>query len=333
MRSFFIVSLVCVFAFQSQLLAQVEKPRTIPKFLVGPPSPNWDGSALRNMAEHPEQWEECRKHVDAILYADHVLHRQFQNDDSGLTELLRKFDKMNLPFQLEVGAVKPWGHTGAIAFEKQYRQWERFLKCGMKIEGIAMDEPLNCSVDHLKKDMEYAATETVEFISLVHKNYPDWNVGDIEGFPSLKADDVIKWIDLLQVKLKEKGERGLDFFRLDIDWMHFVHNTGRGTWADVRRIETACRQRGIPFSLVYWAADYPSLLKKNMADDKTWYIGVMQMGYDYVAVGGKPDQYVVQSWVAGPSTILPESEPFSFIRSALDIADRIMNNKSETIIE
>ena len=76
--------------------------------------------------------------------------------------------------------------------------------------------------------------------------------------------------------------------------------------------------------MVYWAADYPSLLKRNMADDKTWYIGVMQMGYDYVAVGGRPDQNVVQSWVAGPPTILPENEPFTFFNSVLDIAERII---------
>ena len=299
----------------------VEKP--IPKFLIGPPTlENGDGTPLRMLAEHPEQWAECRKHVDAMLYADHMLHKQFNNDDPGLTKLLKKLD---IPFQLEVGAVKPWGQTGAEAFEKQYRLWDRFMKCGMKIESLALDEPLICCLFFIDKDMEYAATETAEFIALVHKHYPEWQVGDIEGFPSVTPDQTIKWLDLLQEKLKAKGDRGLDFFRLDVDWMHFVHNTGRGTWADVRHIEEICRQRGIPFSLVYWAADYPSLQQRNMADDKTWYIGTMQMAYDYFAVGGKPDQYVVESWVGGPPTILPESHPFSFVRSALDVAERIMN--------
>ena len=303
----------------------VERP--VPKFLIAPPTlENRDGTPLRLMAEHPEQWAECRKHVDAILYADHNLYRQFLDDDPGLTELIRKLD---LPFQLEVGAVKEWGITGAEAFEKQYRQWERFRKCGMKIDSLAMDEPLNCSLFAINKDMEYAATETAEFIALVHKHYPEWQIGDIEGFPSVTPEQTIKWLDLLQAKLKAKGGRGLDFFRLDVDWMHFVHSTGRGTWADVRKIEHICRQRGIPFSLVYWAADYPSLKKRGMADDKTWYIGTMQMAYDYFAVGGKPDQYVVQSWVGGPPTTLPESHPFSFTRSALDVAERVMNRPAE----
>ena len=322
MKYFFTISILFVVMTLPIGFAQdIEKP--VPKFLISPPTlKDQDEIPLRMMAERPEQWAECRKYVDAILYADHNLHRQFV-DDSDLTELIRKLD---LPFQLEVGAVKPWGQTGADAFEKQYRQWNRFLKCGMKIDSIAMDEPLNCCLFFIDKDMEYAATETAEFISLVHQHYPEWQVGDIEGFPSVTPEQAIKWLDLLQAKLKAKGDRGIDFFRLDVDWMHFVHNTGRGTWGDVRRIEQICRQRGIPFSLVYWAADYPSLKQRNMADDKIWYIGTMQMGYDYFAVGGQPDQYVVQSWVGGPPTILPESHPFSFTRSALDVAERIMNH-------
>jgi hypothetical protein len=46
-----------------------------------------------------------------ILCADRTSRRYFKND-KGLQELLAAFRKMNIPFQLEVGAVKPWGKTG-----------------------------------------------------------------------------------------------------------------------------------------------------------------------------------------------------------------------------
>lgn len=46
------------------------------------------------------------------------------------------------------------------------------------------------------------------------------------------------------------------------------------------------------------------------------------MGFDYAAVGGRPDQIVVQSWVDGPQRFLPETEPFTFVRTALDISER-----------
>jgi len=109
--------------------------------------------------------------------------------------------------------------------------------------------------------------------------------------------------------------------------MHFVHNTGKGSWRDLKRIENHCRAKGIAFSVVYWAADYPAMKRLDLADDVTWYVGVMQMGFNYAAVGGNPDQIVVQSWVDGPDTFLPETQPFTFTRSALDGVERFGKKK------
>jgi hypothetical protein len=300
----------------------------IPKFLIGLPGLD-NGRAMRELSQHPEQWESCRKYTEGILYADHVLARQFK-DDKELEELLAGFNKMKLPLQLEVGAVKPWGITGAETFAKQHVHWQRFLRLGATISGISMDEPLVCAKFHLKKDnpAEYAATETAEFIALVRQEYPDWTIGDIEGFPSINADEIIAWIDLLEAKLKAKGIRGLDFMRLDADWMHFVHNTGRGSWADLRRIENHCRKKNIPFSLIYWDAGFNALSKKGYSSDRMWYVGCQQMMYDYIAVGGNPDQIVVQSWDDTPKTFLPDSGGFTFTRCALDIAEELLNVKT-----
>ena len=74
----------------------------------------------------------------------------------------------------------------------------------------------------------------------------------------------------------------------------------------------------LPFSLVYWAADYPALTKLGLAHDATWYVSVMQQGYDYALVGGAPEQYVVQSWIDGPPRVIPETEHWTFTRSVLD---------------
>jgi hypothetical protein len=172
--------------------------------------------------------------------------------------------------------------------------------------------------------MEFAAEETATFIALVRQHYPHWAIGDIEGFPALSADELIQWIDLLETKLKQKNVRGLDFFRVDTDWMHFVHNTGRGSWKDLKRIENHCRNKKIPISIAYWAADYPAMKRLEIADDTTWYVGVMQMGFNYAAAGGQPDQIVVQSWVDAPQKIVPESEPFTFTNSARDLIGRLL---------
>jgi hypothetical protein len=56
----------------------------------------------------------------------------------------------------------------------------------------------------------------------------------------------------------------------------------------------------------------------KLANDSTWYVGVMQQGYDYAAVGGAPDSYVIESWVGAPSQTIPETANWTFTRSVLD---------------
>jgi hypothetical protein len=117
--------------------------------------------------------------------------------------------------------------------------------------------------------------------------------------------------------------RGLDFYRLDVNWIVFI-TEGKAGWPDVREIESICRGRKIPFSLIYWASDYPLHKSKSLADNDTWYTSIMAQGYDYSAVGGRPDQYVVESWIGAPTVALPESEPGSFWGSVLRFARKFV---------
>jgi hypothetical protein len=50
----------------------------------------------------------------------------------------------------------------------------------------------------------------------------------------------------------------------------------------------------------------------------------MQMGYDYTAVHGTPDEYVIESWVDGPSHSVPETDQWTFTRSALDFCNKFV---------
>lgn len=50
----------------------------------------------------------------------------------------------------------------------------------------------------------------------------------------------------------------------------------------------------------------------------------MQQGYDYAMVDGKPDQYVIESWIQAPSGCLPESGDFTFTRSVRDFAEKFV---------
>jgi hypothetical protein len=92
----------------------------------------------------------------------------------------------------------------------------------------------------------------------------------------------------------------------------------------VRQLELNCRRQQLPFSLIYWAAGYPALQRRHLADDSTWYVALMQQGYDYASLDGHPDQYVIESWIGAPSRALPETAEWTFTRSVRDFCQRFV---------
>jgi hypothetical protein len=291
----------------------------LPRVVMLPPGQD-NGRCFRDLFERPDDWKQTRAAINVLGYADHVLNRQFKDEE--LRAWLPRLQEWGLKLELEVGAVKEWATTGEKCFAAEAPMWDRFQKLGGKVSSIAMDEPLCAVRNSLKKPDEYAVHETAAFIAQVRKRYPDMLVGDIEPAPYLSTPDAIKWIDALNARLAELGVRGLDFFRLDVDWVHFVN--GNHSWRDIVAIEQYCRSKKLPFSLIYWAADYPALAQKGLADDATWYTEIMRQGYDYVMVGGAPDQYVIESWIGAPSQSVPETEPWTFTRSVLDFTRRFV---------
>lgn len=284
--------------------------------------PGFDnGKCFRELFDQPNRWKDARSKVDVLVYADHVLNRQFT--DTELKKWFGMVNKWNIKFALEVGAIKEWGTTGKATFNVQKPMWDRFRSLGANIYAIALDEPLIATRHYLKKDDDYALRETADFIARVRKAYPDMLIGDIEPYPSISLKDHMIWIDSLEKRLAELKVRGLDFYRLDVDWVGF-NIAESGTWKEMKKLEDYCKARKLKFSMVYWASDYPHLQNIGLADESTWYISIMRQGYDYALVGGAPDQYVIQSWLETPSKATPDSSGFSFTQSVRDFCRRFV---------
>ena len=300
-------------------IALAQAPPHKPAVWIGPPGVD-NGKALRDMFEHPDSWSRTRQLADVLLYADHNF-KQFSDDD-----LRRWFALMhgwNLRLGLEVGAVKEWGLTGDDTFRKETPGWDRLQRLGGRIFAIAMDEPLLCARKKIHKSDEYAVEETAKFIALVRERYPDILIGDIETYPSIPPADHSWWIENLSRRLRERKVRGLDFYRLDVNWINFtVQQTG--SWKEVKQIEQYCRGRRIPFSLIYWPSDLPVMRRLGMAGDSTWYVSIMRQAQDYAAIGGSPDEYVIESWVGAPSQSVPETADWTFTRSVRDFVERFV---------
>jgi len=299
-----------------------------PTLWMMPPSSE-NGREFRELFESdPDSWKRTRARIDGLGYADHWLDSQFT--DSELKSWLPQVGKWGLKLCLEVGAIKPWGPTGEKTFDIEHKMWDRFQSDGGKIDTLAMDEPLTACRNELHKPFEYAVEETARFMALVRGKYPDFKIGDIEPYPYFQADELMAFFDALQNKLESMHVRGMDFVRLDVDWMHFTAGDpiGQAGWNGVRTIELECRKRHIPFSLIYWAADYPSLRKSNLATDETWETSILGQGQAFKSTGATPDAFVIESWLDTPSTALPETSKGTFTKSVLDFCNRFLPGKS-----
>ena len=316
----------CIGLLGASALSLAGEPKSKPEVWMMPPAePHL--TCMRQLFQHPESWRKTRSLIRVLgCNADEVV-RSCSDDE--LKVWLPQLDQWGIKLGLEVGAVKEWAPTGRRAFEIQRRNWDHIQSLGGRISVMALDDPLFCVRNFYKKPDAEGVEEIANFVALVRKNYPDVRIGDTEPYPFFQREELVAFIDALQARLKQMNVRGLDFFRLDLNWNHFtIGNTiYRGNYPEVKKLELACQQRKLPFCLIYWAADYPEMQRRKLADDATWYVGIMREGYDYAMVGGAPDQFAVESWVGAPSRAVPETDDWTFTRSVRDFCERFAKPK------
>ncbi len=268
------------------------------------------------MFHSPGEWQQARKFITGIIRADHTLN---QVPDEELALWFQRMKEWHLSLELEVGAIKEWSVKGDETYRKESAGWQRVERLGGHISSLVMDGPMAMTLNTLHWPEQYAVDETVKFIALVREHYPGVRIGDTEPFPGLSVQDHARWLDDLNSALARKGLQELDFYRLDVNWVVFITEETVG-WVDVENLERICHEKKTPFSLIYWASDYALHRSHGLADNETWYTSIMAQGYDYAAVDGKPDQYVVESWIGAPSAALPDSDRSSFAGSVLQFA-------------
>lgn len=117
-------------------------------------------------------------------------------------------------------------------------------------------------------------------------------------------DELRAWfLQLQQWKLK---------FALEVGAVKPWGQTGEKTFA-VQRPKWE-RFRSLGANLHAIAMDEPLLCCRKHIDKPD----------DYALVRGRPDQYVIESWIKAPSKSTPESEPWTFTRSVLDFTRKFV---------
>jgi hypothetical protein len=281
----------------------------LPRLVIGPPT----DAQLDALLAAPDRWPEGRAAVAALLHPDHNWH---EVADDVLRPRFAAMRALGLALELEVGAVKPWSQEGRRTFEIEAPWWRWFLALGAPLRSIAIDEPWGSgrALDIADTDV---AEETAAFIALVHRDFPDLPIGDIEPYPALPMADHLQWLHSLNAALERRVERRIDFYRLDANWNAF--QALGGSWAEVVDLSRECRAAAVAFSLIYWAASLPQQQRDGTATPDSWSRAVVDQAAAYRASGGDADQVVVQSRVGKPDAALPETDPASFAGSVLGV--------------
>ena len=279
------------------------------------------GQPLRELITRDDEWAKTRQVIRGVGYWASLMDRYLTDDE--IRQFFAKLKKWNLKFGFEIHSIKKDTPTAAAAFAQLETHMKRFEPLGAEVEWFAFDEPFYATRTVLLKPDSHAVNEVARLIEMIRKRYPHAQIGDIEPYPALKIEDLKSFITQLNQRCAKIGVKSIDFLRLDVDWAGMYNHLG-GSWAEVKKLEEWCRSQGMRFSLIYWAADHPLLERIKLADDMTWYLGVMHQGNAYAIAGGRPDEYVLESWMQVPRHSVPETDMTTFTGSVLDFHNRFL---------
>ncbi len=154
----------------------------------------------------------------------------------------------------------------------------------------------------------------VKFVVIL--NFPNWGWKGAPAFSvapgrmtPMNWGDAHAAMEILFSTLARNDLR-IDAIQGDFPWRYFAEPPSDAIAATVDwpgrilELEHYARDKGVRFQLTANSeAGYTSA--KAFADDSLKYLDA------YLAVGGKPDRFVVQSWYPHPQELLPESTPYT----------------------
>ncbi|MBQ9358111.1 MAG: hypothetical protein IJT95_01050 [Abditibacteriota bacterium] len=308
-----------------------------------------NGANLREMISAPDCWKESREGVDTIGYWPWLLEAWHGPEEQKLFFARLKEWGRKLCFEVPVVKGCGWGSDkppldGSAAFRFYMGQDKEFRKNGLeRVDFFAFDEPVYASLKVIPdqilnqgqkplagfdaaapdKCMEYACRETAKFMKQMRLRYPGAEFMDIEPYPALTLAELKASVDGLQRECQRLGIRGPEALRIDVDWSGMETGDIPGSWREVRDLAAYVRQKGMKFSLIYWAADKPPLDGRGIDKPLQWYSGVLHMLGATKRLGLEPDEYVVESWIHMPNKFGPETDPASYTGCLRDFLELV----------
>ena len=274
----------------------------------------------------PAGWPSTRERVHvAKLYVDWIDSASV----STLTSAVRVMADNHIATAVELGGLRDWGCTSTIMIEVEGDKLAKLTDAGGALTYVVMDDPFGYTMERANpQGCGYSALQVseqlVDFVRAMRSAHHGVRIGLIEPVPWFWVGEhpphpgndfggLPELLDTLQTVLGAAGEQ-IDFFHADspYDWTE-AHPA---KWDKLVDLEREVRARGLPFGLIY------NTENDGFATDERFHDETLEGLKAFWAAGGTPDHFIVQSWYAVPTRMIPEGQPYTFSNVVRDFMTR-----------
>ena len=256
-------------------------------------------STFKTACLNPAQWLSVGRRTTFLANADWSVDMM---TDGEQRTCFSNLASAGIALGVEVGVLKPGPECRSArgCFMARRAPWDRMVKNGARIGVFFLDEPLHAAASGaVKGDVDYAINQTRAFADLLRARYPGARVVDIEPFPAQDDRSLGAWIDALACC---DGKPAVDYIEIDHDWARAL---------DVEplvALKARAHAAGLGFGLILWGANVATSF-----DDQRWFDAVTSQAAAYRSRGLVADLYDYSSWLEGPSAIVPDDRPLTFM--------------------
>ena len=252
-----------------------------------------------------------------------------KKNEAVLRNIITALKDAQIAIGVEAGGVRNWQCSGAIMAEIEYAKMAPLLNAGGNINFIVMDGPFGSSLAQANSPCKYSiqqsAKEAATYVRLMKGKIPGVKIGWIEAVPWYTAGpytnhqgnnfgDLRDVFSAFMTALQQEGTT-IDFFHADSPYS-YNERTPNG-WDKLKALQDFARGYGLRFGVIFNSEE------GGQKGDKTFYTETLQGMNEFAAVGGAPDDVIIQSWYTYPVLALPETQPYTFmylVREATEAA-------------
>ena len=289
-------------------------------------SPNPGTLDMLRMFEQPDEWDSARRLMTVFNITQ---QHTFPGGDAIVgpntydalvrVDAFRTLVRWGKKLSIGVGSVKEVYCTDDAsgmneAIGNTLAAVAAVTKAGGAVNYLSMDEPW---VSGRSKKcggpaLEPTADRVALYMTSVNRAYPNTQIGLIEAYPFSSADAIESMLALLQAR----GVRPA-FLHMDVDW-HAL--TPDEFIRDMRRLQTVCRSRTIPFGIIItgYNGDSDSLYAVDVG-------GISHLiARAFLRWEDMPEHLMFDSWVESATGLritpsnLPESRLYTHTRLLVD---------------